>query len=174
MLEIVQCTDTSSVYTLWQWVEKELSGIEIPGKDLHGAWSRWNGAPAKSATSNQSSLHACTSHYQPCETRHLCLLIICCRLLSFRVILSQQNIYHKRIRRSRKLSDRHQGVTRREILSQYAVSFHRCSPGPWDDGSFPNPCDQFSILPGVPFYVSSGTLGSFTFADMEISKQESQ
>lgn len=32
VLEIFQCTDTSSSYTLWQWVENELSGIESSGK----------------------------------------------------------------------------------------------------------------------------------------------
>lgn len=63
-------------------------------------------------------------------------------------------------------------LTHRKALSQYEVSSHRRSPGPWDNGSFPNPRDPFSILPGVPFYVSLGTLGSFTLADMETSKQK--
>lgn len=104
-------------YTLLRWVEIEFRESKAREKIcmVHGAWSRSKGAPGKFATSNQSSLqdvHACTNHHPPCGTRHICLLIICGRLLSCRIILYQQNTCDERIRRARELSDRHQRTER--------------------------------------------------------------
>lgn len=75
----------------------------------------------KSATSNQSSLqdfHACTSHYQPCDTRHICLLI-CGRLLPCRVILCTSRTYITNV--SRKISDRHQGSCTERVFTKCGI-----------------------------------------------------
>lgn len=117
-----------------------------------------NGARAKSATSNQSSLqdfHACTSHYQPCDTRHICLLI-CSRLLPCRVILCTSRTYITNV--SRKISDRHQGHAQKEF-SQNAVSSHRRSPGPWHNGSIVIP---LHVAGGIMLYILRD-FGQFQF-----------
>lgn len=108
---------TSSSSTLWQWVENQLPGTESPGKRF-----AWCMVPRERCTSKICNTQpiffmpaqAITKHARPDIYAHL---FICGRLLSCRVILYQQNIYHKRIRSSRKLSDRRQG-SRTEGLYQ--------------------------------------------------------
>lgn len=129
-LPLRRCGDGSNAAHMS--TRNELPGVESPGKDLTLCMV-WHGPgrtvlKRNSAISNQSSpqdMHACTSHYQSCDTRHICILI-CDTLLPCQAILCTRTIVLGKPGNTRIDIRGHA----RENSSQNGVSSLRRSPGP--------------------------------------------